>query len=63
MTYIIILDRGVVIRNSDRKIVAPCQSADDPDFVEYINWIEAGNQPTVYDTDTDNILSTVINPL
>lgn len=42
--YKIILDEGIVIRNSDNVIVSPCQSIDDPNYVEYVNWIQAGNQ-------------------
>ena len=49
--YTIILDQGIVTRDSDGKVIAPCQSADDPDFVAYNQWVEAGGQPTVYDTD------------
>lgn len=45
--YTISLSKGEVTRLSDAKIVAPCQSADDPDFVEYIEWVEAGNQPVI----------------
>jgi hypothetical protein len=48
--YTIILEEGNVYRDSDGKIVAPCQSADDPDFVEYNNWANNGGQPTVYIT-------------
>lgn len=48
--YTIILDQGIVIRDSDGKIVAPCQSADDPDFIEYNQWVESGNQPTILNT-------------
>lgn len=48
--YTIILDEGVVIRDSDAKVVAPCQSAQDPDFLEYILWVEAGNQPLILPT-------------
>ena len=43
--YTIYLLRGEVVRDSDGKIVAPCQSAEDPDFVEYTNWVKQGNQP------------------
>ena len=49
--YTIILDQGIVIRDSDGKIVAPAESDQDPDFVEYNNWANAGGQPTIYDTD------------
>jgi hypothetical protein len=42
--YKIILDEGIVIRNSDEVIVAPCQSDDDPNYLEYVAWIHAGNE-------------------
>ena len=45
--YTISLSKGEVTRLSDGKIVAPCQSAEDPDFVAYIEWVEAGNQPII----------------
>jgi hypothetical protein len=48
--YTIILDEGIVIRNSDDKVVAPCQSVDDLDFIAYNNWVESGNAPIVLDT-------------
>lgn len=44
--YTIYLLRGEVVRDADGKVVAPCQSATDPDFVAYIEWVNAGNQPT-----------------
>ena len=43
--YIIKLYQGQVIRTSDGKVVAPCQSDQDPDFITYHEWIAAGNQP------------------
>jgi len=43
---------GSVSRDSDGKVVAPCQSADDPDFVAYIQWVTEGNQPAVNDEGT-----------
>ena len=48
--YTIILDEGSVTRDADGKVVAPCQSAEDSDFVAYIQWVEAGNQPLILDT-------------
>lgn len=45
--YTIILDQGTVIRDSDSKVVAPCESELDPDFIAYIEWVNAGNQPTI----------------
>lgn len=50
MTYTIILDEGVALRDSDGAQVAPCQSTDDPDFLAYITWVEAGGQPTILDS-------------
>lgn len=49
--YTIILDQGIVIRDSDSKIVSPAESDQDPDFLEYNAWAEAGGQPTIYATD------------
>lgn len=50
--YTIILDQGVVIRDADQKVVSPCQSAEDPDFVEYNLWVEGGGEPTIVVTVT-----------
>lgn len=47
--YTIILDEGIVIRD-DGKVVAPCQSIKDIDFIEYSTWVEEGNEPVVLDT-------------
>lgn len=48
--YTIILDEGLVLRDSDGVQIAPCQSNLDPDFVAYIEWAEAGGKPTILDT-------------
>lgn len=48
--YTIILDEGLVIRDSDKKVVAPAQSDQDKDFMEYNLWANSGNMPTIYDT-------------
>lgn len=45
--YTVSISEGTVTRNSDGKVVAPCQSAEDPDFVAYIDWVNADNQPNV----------------
>ena len=45
--YTVSISEGTVTRMSDGKIVAPCQSPEEPDFVEYINWVNAGNHPNV----------------
>lgn len=44
--YTIHVYQGTVVRDSDQKVVAPCESPDDPDFKAYIAWVEAGNTPT-----------------
>jgi hypothetical protein len=44
--YTVSLSEGTVTR-SDGVVVAPCQSADDPDFLAYIAWVEAGNSPLI----------------
>lgn len=49
MSYLIHPQTGSVIRKSDGKEVAPAQSADDPDFLEYQQWVFAGNEPEVLD--------------
>lgn len=43
--YTIKLSTCEVIRESDGKVIAPCQSAEDPDWLAYIAWVEAGNVP------------------
>lgn len=44
--YIINFSTGVVTRSTDNKQVAPAQTTDDPDYVEYVAWVSAGNAPT-----------------
>ena len=48
--YTMILDQGTVTRDSDGKIIAPCESDLDPDFLAYIEWVNAGNQLVTLDT-------------
>lgn len=38
-------DKDAIIRISDNKQIAPCNSAQDIDFLMYIEWVEQGNQP------------------
>jgi hypothetical protein len=45
MTYSYFPDYGSVIRDSDQKLITPCQSTTDQDFLDYKAWIEAGNTP------------------
>ena len=47
---------GTVTRLSDNKIVAPCQSEFDPDFVAYIDWVNAGNQPVIIEPDNQDVV-------
>jgi len=49
--YTIKLKFGQVIRNSDNKVIAPCQSAEDTDFLAYQTWVNTpGNEPIIDDT-------------
>lgn len=48
--YTLIIDEGIVIRDSDQKIVAPTASDQDLDFVEYNNYANSGGNITVYNT-------------
>jgi len=48
--YTMILDEGIVIRDSDQKVVSPAESALDPDFIAYNEWAQASNTPTIYST-------------
>ena len=49
--YTIILDQGIVIRDSDGVIVSPAESVDNPDFIEYNTWAQTeGNYQTVLET-------------
>lgn len=43
--YTIHITEGTVTRDSDGKVVAPCESVEDPDFQAYQAWIAAGNTP------------------
>lgn len=45
--YSIYHETSEVIRDSDGVVVSPAQSTDDPAFIEYIEWVEQGNEPTV----------------
>lgn len=55
--YTIILDEGIVVRNSDNLIILPCQSPDDQDFIEYNAWVNEGNTPTTYNTRPENFIA------
>jgi hypothetical protein len=46
MSYTLNLATGSVTRDSDGKQVAPAQTVDDPDYVAYVEWCNAGNQPS-----------------
>lgn len=52
--YTVVLDEGIVIRDADQVIVAPCLSADDPDAVAYYNWVMVeGNEPLTIQSRTE----------
>ena len=48
--YTIILDQGIVVRDADKVIVSPAESAEDPKFIEYNNWVNNGGEPRVVNT-------------
>lgn len=49
--HTLVIDEGIVIRESDGYIVAPCQSDADLDFRTYIDWIMVeGNEPVLMQT-------------
>lgn len=50
MTYTINNVTNIVTRDSDGAVVSPCQTVEDPMFLEYKAWVEAGNIPTAIDT-------------
>lgn len=45
MTYSYDLRSGDIVRDLDGKVVSPCLSDQDPDFLEYCAWGNAGNSP------------------
>ena len=55
-TYTVYTLLGTVVR-SDGVTVSPCQSANDPLFIEYNNWVMAGNKPFI-----DDVTGPVIIP-
>jgi hypothetical protein len=48
--YTLDIHTGIVVRDSDGKQVAPCQSAEDPDFLTYQEWANSGGEPTIVDS-------------
>lgn len=47
--YTLHIQTGTVTREADGVEVAPCQSAEDPDFLAYIDWVNQGNEPRIVD--------------
>ena len=45
MSYTVSLSQGTVTRDSDQKVVAPVEDANDPDYREYVDWCAQGNTP------------------
>lgn len=45
--YTIFPQTSEVVRDVDQVVVAPAQSVDDANYVEYIEWVTAGNEPTI----------------
>jgi hypothetical protein len=47
MAYTLNIATGVVIRDVDQQLVAPCQSPYEPDYVAYTQWVAAGHEPAI----------------
>jgi hypothetical protein len=47
---------GEVIRDVDGIVVSPCQTSDDPNFVEYMLWINQGNHPDIIPHEPQQII-------
>lgn len=45
--YIQKLYFGQIIRESDNKVISPCENEQDTDLLEYVAWLVSGNTPTV----------------
>lgn len=45
--YTLTIQTGQVTRDSDGVVVAPCDSPLETNFVEYHDWVAAGNEPTI----------------
>jgi hypothetical protein len=45
--YSLDLNTGIVTLDSDGTVVAPCQSAEEPNFIAYKEWVMAGNEPNI----------------
>lgn len=59
--YTLNITTGIVSKNSDNKIIAPCQSYDDIDFQEYLSWVNAGNEPKIVEDITHPVI--VVTPV
>lgn len=46
------IDTNEVIRNSDNVVVAPCQSVTEQNYIDYISWVNAGNEPSIISSPT-----------
>lgn len=44
--YTLDVTTGLVTRDTDGVVVAPAQSADEPNYVAYAAWVAQGNAPT-----------------
>lgn len=47
--YTLDITTGIVTRDSDGVQVAPCQFVSEQNFIDYNNWVNVGNVPTIKD--------------
>lgn len=52
--YTLITNTGQVYRDSDNVLIAPCQDTTNQNYIDYVNWVTAGNAPTEVSSPGDN---------
>lgn len=45
--YTLYTSTGEVFRDSDNKLIAPCESVNDADYISYVSWVNSGNSPAI----------------
>jgi hypothetical protein len=53
--YTLFVAQWRVVRNTDGKTVSPCADEHDPDFLDYLAWVEQGNEPDIDETPEEEI--------
>ncbi len=53
MTYTCIFDEGIILRDVDGVQVSPVEDSSNPDYLQYLSWVAAGNAPTEQQSRTE----------